>query len=91
MVVSPTDQAVKIAVGWQCIDRETLITYCDGFINGLGHQDAPYLRIVLPCGNVREYSSRTDIPVRSIQCGCGEVDYDHWFIRYEKEENDGSN
>ncbi len=90
MVASLTDKVAMIAVGWQSTDRETLLVYCDGFINGIGHRDAPYLRIVLPCGNVREYSSRDDVPVRSIQCGCGEVDYDHWFIRYEKEETNGS-
>ncbi len=90
MEASALPKVEKVAVGWQATDRQSLLTYADGFMSGLGHRDAPYLRIVLPCGNVREYSSREDVPVRSIQCGCGEVDYDHWFIRYEKEETNGS-
>ncbi len=80
MVVSP---GIKVAIGWQAPDRATLIA-------GTFSLQAPFLRIVLPCGNVREYICQEDIPGRSIPCNCGEVDYDHWFIRYETEETDGS-
>ncbi len=87
MVASAPGKPQKVAIGWQSPDRQTLITFADGFVSGLGRQrDAPYLRIVLPCGNVREYIHREDVPVRSIQCGCGDLDYDHWFIRYDNEE-----
>ena len=47
-----------------------------------------FLRIVLPCGNVREWLNREDVPTSSLQCHCKEVDYEHWFIRYVGEDNE---
>ena len=76
-------------IGCQAPDRQTLLDYADGFISA-GHHNAPFLRIVLSCGNVREYHNRDDVPVRSIRCNCGEVDYEHWFIQYTKENENGS-
>lgn len=78
--------------GVQTPDRQTLITYIHDFVSALGceNSDAPRLRIVLPCGKIREYATQEEIPVRSTQCNCGEVDYEHWFVRYEKEAENGS-
>ena len=84
------DKVAKMSIGWQAIDRPALLIYADGFISGIGNRTVPFLRIVLPCGNVREYISREDVPMRSIRCNCGEVDYEHWFILYDKEDEDGS-
>lgn len=77
MVIGGTSNpgAPKVIVGWQAPNRGVLITQF-GFASG------PFLRIVLPCGNVREYLTKKDVPARSIQCNCGEIDPEHWFIRY---------
>jgi hypothetical protein len=79
-----TMERKKVIIGWQAPDRKTLQV-------GTLSIKRPFLRVVLPCGNLREYLTKEDIPERSLQCNCGEVDYEHWFIRYtEKEENNGT-
>ena len=61
--------------------REDILQY----YTPLAHYDGPFLRIALPCGNIREYPREEDVPTQSLQCNCGEVDYEHWFIVYTGE------
>ena len=62
-------------VGLAAPDRETVQN-----IEIWNHN--PFLRIVLPCGNVREYLTKEEVPLRSIRCNCGEIEEEHWFITY---------
>ena len=67
----------QLFIGLQAANRDDILSIYDPMV--------PYLRIVLPCGNVREYLNKKDVPVRSIRCDCTEVDYEHWFIVYTEE------
>ena len=67
----------QVVVGFQAPNRETLL-------KATLHFSGPFLRIVLPCGNIREYLTKEHVPARSIQCKCGEITPEHWFIRYEE-------
>lgn len=45
----------------------------------------PFLRVVLPCGNVREWTEK-DVPAKSIQCHCEDLPHvrAHYFIKYKE-------
>jgi hypothetical protein len=76
----------KRVYGVQAPNRTTLVTWADGFTMGAGRAlSPPFLRVVLPCGNVREYLNREDVPKRSVHCRCGEIAGGHWFVFYEEE------
>ena len=68
--------------GIRAVNREALIDFTRPYYGPAGS----FLRIALPCGNVREYPREEDVPTESLQCNCGEVDYEHWFIRYVGED-----
>lgn len=83
---------VKKVYGVQAKSRDALVTWSDGFsLGAMRNLSPPFLRIVLPCGNVREYLNREDVPKRSIPCRCGEIPEDHWFVLYENEGKEVSN
>ena len=67
--------------GIRARSREDLLQY----YTPLQSYRESFLRIVLPCGNVREWLNKENIPAESLQCTCGEVEYEHWFIVYTEE------
>ena len=70
----------KWTTAYYAPDRETLITALK--LPGAGPS---HLHINLACGHVREWAWE-DVPETSVQCRCGELDYEHWFIQYGKAE-----
>lgn len=58
------------------------------FPDSLATVGKPWLRIVLDCGNVREYSTSAQCPPRSVQCPCSDFPWpghaEHYFIKYSQ-------
>lgn len=78
-----TGTTIEAIYGIAAPNREELMTYARAFIGGLRPTDnPPFLRIVLPCGNSREWLTESDVPARSIECRCRDLDYQHFFIKY---------
>lgn len=82
-VQAPSKEALLIA-----IDKMRLIARREHLddIDEIMHQADRYdnfLYIKGPCGEVRRYSTREDVPEESVECCCGKVPYQHFFIRYE--------
>ncbi len=83
-----TNATINQFVGFMVTDRAALIRSIEA-IDGprlhMSREKTPFLRIVLPCGNVREWLAAKDIPAKSIQCHCPDLPHikEHRFIKYE--------
>lgn len=81
-----TDKATFYGV--KAINRQALVDYIAFMIETQlsqgyrkEHPDGPILSINMPCGNKLAITARTEIPLESVPCPCG--DATHWFIKYE--------
>ena len=45
----------------------------------------PFLKIALSCGCVREWEFPADVPDVTVPCSCGNLPYEHFFIKYTNE------
>lgn len=75
VLLNAADNLVRVSTNTEMVGRIELGR------EPIGPTTAPYLRIVLVCGNVREWA-RENVPDRDIECHCGDLDYAHWFIKY---------
>lgn len=55
--------------------------YDDG---GADQQLPPFIRVVLPCGSIREWWRPEQVPDFSVECHCGNLPYEHFFIKYDR-------
>lgn len=61
-------------------NRQTLIEWAEGFIRANGE---PLIKVVAACGSIREWSTKSFVPHKSVECRCGDLDYQHYFLKYE--------
>lgn len=74
-------------IGVGAADKMALLDWIGGAMMGAGgwQPNTPFLRVAMPCGSIKEWWTIGGVPDQSVRCYCGNVDYEHWFIYYERE------
>lgn len=85
--MTETDKPTLLAA-IRATNREVLLESIDGMIAQFGRRSDTYLLIRMeePCGSMREYASRDDVPAETVPCDCGMAP-EHYFILYEGAES----
>ena len=78
------DQIVRPEQEEEISPRENLIVYLNAAVEAIdptGRQHGlPLLRVLMPCGNFKEYQTENNIPVTSDSCSCKHPK--HCYIQY---------
>lgn len=85
------NNTVEKLIAISATDRETLIAEIKK-LNVSWWKEPVFLKINMPCGNIREWLTEDAVPDVSIKCPCNDLPNikEHWFIRYSKDFNNGN-